>query len=68
MVRFHGAGLMITAQSYAGLCAYADRMLGAATGLILHQCADPKQLLMRAGQRLEFQRRVTSPSAAWVRP
>jgi hypothetical protein len=34
-------------------------MLGAAAGLILHQCADPEQLLVRAGQRLDFQRRVT---------
>ena len=59
MVRFHGAGLVITAQSYAGLGADADRMLGAAAGLILHQCADPEHLLVRAGQRLDFQRRVT---------
>jgi hypothetical protein len=34
-------------------------MLGAAAGLILHQCADPEHLLVRAGQRLDFQRRVT---------
>jgi hypothetical protein len=34
-------------------------MLGAAAGLILHQCADREHLLMRAGQRLDFQRRVT---------
>jgi hypothetical protein len=34
-------------------------MLGAAAGLLLHQCADPEQLLMRAGQRLDFQRRIT---------
>jgi hypothetical protein len=33
-------------------------MLGAAAGLILHQCADPERLLMRAGQHLGFQRRV----------
>jgi hypothetical protein len=59
MVRFHGAGLIVTAQSYAGLGADADRMLGAAAGLILHQCADPEHLLVRAGQRLDFQRRVT---------
>jgi hypothetical protein len=59
MVRFHGAGLVVTAQSYAGLGADADRMLGAAAGLILHQCADPEHLLVRAGQRLDFQRRVT---------
>jgi hypothetical protein len=39
MVRFHGDGLVVTAQSYAGLGADADRMLGAAAGLILHQCA-----------------------------
>jgi hypothetical protein len=59
MVRFHGAGLVVTAQSYAGLGADADRMLGAAAGLILHQCADPEHLLVRTGQRLDFQRRIT---------
>jgi hypothetical protein len=59
MVRFHGAGLVVTAQSYAGLGADADRILGAAAGLIIHQCADPERLLPRGGQSLSFQRRVT---------
>jgi hypothetical protein len=59
MVRFHGAGLIVTARSYAGLGADADRMLGAAAGLIPHQCAYPEHLLVRAGQRLDFQRRIT---------
>jgi len=59
MVRFHGASVAITAQSYAGLGGEADRILGAAAGLVLHQCADPERLLVRAGQRLDFQRRVS---------
>jgi hypothetical protein len=58
MVRFHGAGIVVTAQSYAGMGGEVDRILGAAAGLILHQCADPERLLARAGQSLEFQRRV----------
>jgi hypothetical protein len=58
MVRFHGAGIVVTAQSYAGMGAEVDRILGAAAGLIIHQCADPERLLVRAGQSLEFQRRV----------
>src|SRR5581483_117225 len=58
MVRFHGAGIVVTAQSYAGMGAEVDRILGAAAGLIIHQCADPERLLARAGQGLEFQRRV----------
>jgi hypothetical protein len=59
MVRFHGAALIVTAQSYAGMGADADRILGAAAGLILHQCADPERLLARAGQNLAFERRIT---------
>jgi hypothetical protein len=59
MVRFHGAGLVVTAQSYAGLGADADRILGAAAGLIVHQCADPERLLLRGGQSLSFQRRIS---------
>jgi hypothetical protein len=47
MVRFHGAGLVVTAQSYAGLGADADRILGAAAGLIVHHCTDPERLLPR---------------------
>ena len=34
-------------------------MLGAAAGLIVHQCADPERLLTRAGQDLAFERRVS---------
>lgn len=50
MVRSHGAGIAVTAQSYAGMGEDADRILGAAAGLIVHQCADPERLLTRAGQ------------------
>jgi hypothetical protein len=49
MVGFHGASVMATAQSYAGMGSEAARLLGAAAGLILHQCADPEPLLLRAG-------------------
>jgi hypothetical protein len=59
MVRFHGAAIAVTAQSYAGLGEAADRILGAAAGLIVHQCADPERLLTRAGQRPAFQRRIS---------
>jgi hypothetical protein len=59
MVRSHGAGIVVTAQGYAGLGADADRILGAAAGLIIHQCADPERLLPRGGQSLSFQQRVT---------
>lgn len=58
MVRFRGAGIVVTAQSYAGMGADADRILGAAAGLVIHQCADPERLLPRAGQSVSFQRRV----------
>lgn len=58
MVRFRGAGVVVTAQSYAGMGANADRILGAAAGLVIHQCADPERLLPRAGQSVSFQRRV----------
>src|SRR5215207_6713860 len=37
----------------------ADRILGAAAGLIVHQCADPERLLTRACQDLAFERRVS---------
>jgi hypothetical protein len=59
MVRSHGAGIAVTAQSYAGMGEDADRILGAAAGLIVHQCADPERLLTRAGQDLTFERRVS---------
>ncbi|NTU85680.1 MAG: hypothetical protein HGA45_41155, partial [Chloroflexales bacterium] len=58
MVRFHGASIIVTGQSYAGMGAGFDRILGAAETLILHRCGDPDQLLPRAGQRLSFTRRV----------
>jgi hypothetical protein len=59
MVRSHGAGIAVTAQSYAGMGEDADRILGAAAGLIVHQCADPERLLTRAGQDLAFSRRIS---------
>jgi len=59
MVRFHGASIIVTGQSYAGMGEGFDRILGAAETLILHRCGDPDQLLPRAGQRLTFKRRVS---------
>jgi hypothetical protein len=58
MVRFHGASIIVTGQSYAGMGEGFDRILGAAETLFLHRCGDPDQLLPRAGQRLAFKRRV----------
>jgi hypothetical protein len=58
MVRFHGASIFVTGQSYAGMGVGFDRILGAAETLILHRTGDPDQLLPRAGQRLSFKRRV----------
>lgn len=57
-VRFHGASIMVTGQSYAGMGAGIERILGAAETLILHRCGDPEPLVARAGQRLHFSRRV----------
>jgi hypothetical protein len=58
MVRFHGASIFVTGQSYAGMGQGFDRILGAAETLILHRTGDPDLLLPRAGQRLQFKRRV----------
>jgi hypothetical protein len=59
MVRFHGASIIVTGQSYAGMGEGFDRILGAAETLFLHRCGDPDKLLPRAGQRLAFKRRVS---------
>jgi hypothetical protein len=59
MVRFHGASIIVTGQSYAGMGEGFDRILGAAETLFLHRCGDPDKLLPRAGQRLTFKRRVS---------
>ncbi|NTU78148.1 MAG: hypothetical protein HGA45_01885 [Chloroflexales bacterium] len=59
MVRFHGASIIVTGQSYAGMGEGFDRILGAAETLFLHRCGDPDELLPRAGQRLTFKRRVS---------
>jgi hypothetical protein len=59
MVRSKGAGVVVTAQSYAGMGEGADRILGAAATLLLHQCADPDKLLMRAGMATTYARSVS---------
>jgi hypothetical protein len=58
LVRSRGASVIVTAQSYAGLGNGAERMLGAAAGVLLHQCGDPEELLQRAGMATTYQRRV----------
>ncbi|NJO83687.1 MAG: hypothetical protein HC828_13370, partial [Blastochloris sp.] len=58
MVRFHGASILVTGQSYAGMGEGFERILGAAETLILHRTGDPERLLSRAGERPRFQRRV----------
>ncbi|NJO83016.1 MAG: hypothetical protein HC828_09465, partial [Blastochloris sp.] len=58
MVRFHGASILVTGQSYAGMGEGIERILGAAETLILHRCGDPDHLLPRAGQHLAFKRRI----------
>jgi hypothetical protein len=59
MVRSKGAGVVVTAQSYAGMGEGADRILGAAATLLLHQCADPDKLLARAGMATTYARSVS---------
>jgi hypothetical protein len=48
-VRSYGASVVVTSQSYAGLGQGADRILGAAATVLLHQCPDPETLIARAG-------------------
>jgi hypothetical protein len=57
-VRSCGASVMVTSQSYAGLGAGADRILGAAAAVLLHQCPDPETLIARAGTARDLQQRV----------
>jgi hypothetical protein len=59
MVRSKGAGVVVTAQSYAGMGEGADRILGAAATLLLHQCADPDKLLARAGMATTYARSIS---------
>jgi hypothetical protein len=56
-VRSYGTSVVVTAQSYAGLGQGADRILGAAAAVLLHQCPDPEILITRAGQVSERQLR-----------
>jgi hypothetical protein len=48
-VRSYGTSVVVTSQSYAGLGQGADRILGAAATVLLHQCPDPETLIARAG-------------------
>ena len=53
-----GAGVVVTAQSYAALGDSADRMLQAAATTVLFQCADPEPLIRRAGSRAVYRTNV----------
>lgn len=55
-IRSYGAAVIVASQSFAGLGEHAERILDAATGLILHRCADPERLSGRAGTKLSFER------------
>ena len=53
-----GAGVVVTAQSYAGLGAGAERLLGAAATTVLFQCPDPERLLERAGAAVTYRKNI----------
>jgi hypothetical protein len=56
-IRSYGASVVVTSQSYAGMGDGADRILGAAAAVLLHQCPDPEQLIARAGLMSTVQQR-----------
>lgn len=55
-IRAFGAAVIVSAQSYAGLGRDAEKLLGAATTLMVHACSDPERLTARAGtvRRVEY--------------
>ena len=55
-IRSYGASVIVTSQSYEGLGKDADRMLGAATGIILHQSSSPEKIINRAGTKKRAER------------
>lgn len=48
-LRSFGGAVIVSSQSYAGLGENAERLLGAATTIILHSCSDPERIGRRAG-------------------
>ena len=54
-----GAGVIVTSQSYAGLGEGADRMIAAAATTVLFQCADPQDLVTRAGMITHYSKSYT---------
>lgn len=64
-IRGFGGHIVVTAQSYAGMGQQAERVLNAATGLIVHHCDDPERLVARAGTRLvpDFSHQIGSDGA-----
>ena len=63
-VRSYGAAVIVSSQSYAGLGKGADRILDAAAGLIVHQCADPERLVARAGARKQLEMSIQLADSA----
>jgi hypothetical protein len=57
-VRSYGASVVVTSQSYAGMGQGADRILGAAAAVIVHQCPDPERLVVRAGMTEHLEQRA----------
>lgn len=51
--RSFGAGIILTAQSYAGLGSdqEAEEILDSVNGIILHSCSNPEKLVSRAGTK-----------------
>jgi hypothetical protein len=48
-LRSFGGAVIVSSQSYAGLGETAERLLGAATTILLHGCSDPERIGRRAG-------------------
>jgi hypothetical protein len=53
-LRGYGAAIVVGSQSYGGLGEQADRILGATSTKIVHQCDDPERLTERAGERVKL--------------
>lgn len=74
-IRSFGAAVIVSSQSYAGLGPEAERLLGAATTILLHQCNDPERIGRRAGTvlrpdysyQVDEQGRSGGRSGRWTR-
>jgi hypothetical protein len=63
-VRSHGAGVMVTSQSYEGLGKDAARLVGAVWATIAFQCTDPEPIAARAGTMKEVQTNLQAELSA----